>query len=369
MSINEDLMKHADFGETQSGKDILGRIKFYEDEPSVLADCVRNASWPKGKDTIEVRTIIHDKINEADITSGKYDLAEAKAPKALHLKYGLARYGIRNYGTKIKYSAHAVYYNIDNIIADAGNEIGAWQVELKNRTRVMAMLKSNSVLTSTAGTSVKAILDDAEAVFRKLHTRPWSGRYWRVITTTEVIKKLKEELQETSELLSDRIKDKLLDDYAGTYGRFDLYTPAVEELLSVPKSGTEATDTQYLIFLGKTFTGESPIVEYKMAEGSEVINNPLGTGLVEANNDGAATDEVDSDDNHQIGSIACNLRGFGDYLTDQRCVLIAKAAINNIDTTRVKTKFEDQTAKDIRGNSLDPTNGQYGFVAGSVKGK
>lgn len=346
MSVTTDLMTHESFGETQTGKDILGKINFYDKEENALEKFTNKKVWKKGNDSVETRVLVSPRVSVADISAGKYDLAEAVAPSAVKLEYVSIRHGIRNYGTRMKYTRHAVYYNPDSIVTDSADSLGQWAVGMKNALRASAYLSTGSVITAgTGSTAVMDTFDNAMAAFMKLKIPFVDNAKWVAFVNTEVYTELLKELRAIGEKLPNNLKEAIImDGYVGEYAQFEIHTldDIAAEQLTV--TAADSTTKQKIIFVGRTKgTHAFPVDEFSMEGGTELINNPLGTSLVLEH--GSSTDYT-SDDNHQGGSVAINLMGYGDYLIDPRSVAVASVALDSIDTSGIKTGAKDARTAD-----------------------
>ncbi len=339
-TLQDFYTTHEAFGETQSAKKILGRLVIAENEANVLDDIFEQRKFPLRTDKVQYRVRVHQKITKADIDSGKFNLGERVAPQALSLTYAKVEYSASDYGTKIGYTAKEVYENADDVVHDCGDELARWVVELKNRKRIEALASSKSVITPAD--TVMATFLKARGLFlkKKGFVKRFDNMNWLAVTTTEIAEKLAEELlaaNGTNYGLPESAKVDLMNGEVDNFKGFAVRTVDVDDYMSFTN---ESTNYQYIFFIGKPRDGGLPAAEYKLDGGAgyQLYNNGLGSGLL-TDKDGNLT----TDDNHQQGTIAVNLRKLADVVTDDTCILVCKFALANIDTTEVKGLLDNNS--------------------------
>jgi len=146
--------------------------------------------------------------------------------------------------------------------------------------------------------------------------------------------------------------------------------------------------THYIVFLGRTEQGKSPVVVRKMGD-VEVINNPLGSGVL-LDEDGNITNDA----NRQVGSIAMNAKGLAAAITDDTCILVCEFSVATVNGSNLamseRTEFKSSSGvaklsikavaaadgseissptivvkeNDAKGTALTASNGKYEVTAG-----
>ncbi|MCI1244471.1 MAG: hypothetical protein LKG11_00725 [Bacilli bacterium] len=313
---------HAELTDQQI-TDIGNQIRLDVSEETIFEKFGNPKKWPQGRDNIQYRALVHTHVAAADVVP----LKETVAPRSLKLTYATFTHSTNDYGTKHTYTAKEVNYNVDDVVADSADEIGEWAVETRNIIVGKAILASKCALTYDSTKGIFDLFRRAAIIAKKLGWKPIFGNEFAAITTPEVEDAITEELYaKTGKYdLPDTLKEKALSGYIGSIKHFAVHSYTCDPVLVDP---TASTGGHYIIFMGKMNKGSSPFDVYSMKGGNsgiEVINNPLGSGVL-LDEDGNIT----SDDNKQKGSVACNMTGFSAHIVDDRCILVAK--ITGIDT-------------------------------------
>lgn len=271
---------------------------------------VNKKQWQKGSKTMSYRKLIKPKVKPEDVQP----LQEGVAPRPTKMAYATFQIGVQNYGDKVPYTDEAVYYNIDDVVRDAGATLGYLFTQKLDYIKGKPFI--NSRATITYDTSILKTMAKAKIVLKKNEAKYWDAGHYLMLGTPEVIEKLKDELQAIGAGLDEATKTELA---RGIVGRKRGFVIA-----EVPSDLFQDGENHYVVFMGRQFDGTSPIDAYQIGE-VEVINNPLGSGVLQ-DEDGNIT----ADDNKQIGSVAMNARGLCAVLADDLAVLNCKVAVDTI---------------------------------------
>lgn len=363
--FNSDVIMHGDLTDQQI-TDLAVRIELDAKEKAGAFDkYFESRPWPAGKVAVQFRTLVHTplKLSEMD----NFELKEITAPTGQDLTYATFSFATKDYGTKYKYSWKDVAYNADDVISDARSELGQWRDEERNLILGSALLTSKSTLTFPTGTysasngTLMNVMRKVDQIFRKLKVKPLEGASFDCLTTSEIIDLFTEEYsaKNNGQAIPEMDKEKAMQGYVTSYKHFNLRDPACDEVMKHVTS--DVVDYHYMVFIGRTPRGGLPGVKYELEEGGiGIIHNPLGSGLLK-DKQGNYT----SDDNHQLGSIAINMKGFSGHVIDDRAILVVQVPVavaesafsKTADMANVKQTLADVVAgKTVaNGSPAEPT--------------
>lgn len=303
--------------------DIKKGIEMFVKENEYWDKFVHHTTVPRGHKTFQSRQVIEPIVKESDIT----ERAEFIAPRTEKIAIRTFERTVKNYGTKSIYSREGLQYNIDNEVQIIRATLQSRAVKMLDFIKGKPFVSSRAivepvVVTPASGSAYESILETAEEVaitFRKNHTQRWDGGLYLAHITPEGLKQLRKEIAAKGDRLSEPTKKELdgrtYEYYS--YGDFN-YSVTSHDLMYFKESPSN-TEKQYVIFMGRREAdNESPIDVAKLEGESniELINNPLGTGLLKD-----VDDNYTSDDNKQQGSVAINMDGLGACISDDLCVI------------------------------------------------
>lgn len=343
MSVQNDLaVKYAELTDEHI-VDIKKSLEMFVPSEEYWDKFVHHSTVPRGHRTYQSRILIAPKVNEADITTR----AEFVAPRPSKIAVKTVERTVNNYGDKAIYSKEDLQFHFDDTIKSINATLKEIAVQKLDWIKGKAFISSRAILTPvqvSGADSILATAEEAAIIFRKNKVKRWDGAHYLAHITPEGLRKLRSEIGNKGELLSEPVKKELdgrtYEYYA--YGDF-YYSVTAHDLMYLTESGTQK---QYVIFMGKRqIDGESPIDVAKLQGESniEVINNPLGTGVLVD-----AAGNITADDNKQQGSVAINMDGLGACVSDDLCVLRAKFSINFV--SDYVTAGNDTLGFDVAGN-------------------
>lgn len=283
--------------------------------------------WKKGTKTIRYKKLVRPKVRPEDVVPSK----EGIAPRPTKIAYATFEKTIENYNERFNYTDEAAEYSFSNVIADGSSTL-AYKVSKK-----LDFIKGRPFISSRARIEAKATITEtmrlAKAVLKKNEAKPWEEGHFLMMTTSEIVEKLEDELvaKGSSLSLDEATKKELLNQgFKKKYGFL---------ISECPSELFYNGDEQYIVFIGRTPEGKMPITVSQF-HGVEVFHNPLGSGVI-ADEDGKITDDA----NKQLGSIAMKVLGLGAAVNDDLCVIVCK--------------FK---ADEVKGSELGE-NGRTGFVS------
>ena len=340
---NDYAVKYNDLKDEQI-LDIKKALEMFVPSEEYWDKFVHHSNVPKGHKTYQSRVLIAPKVKEADIKPR----AEFKAPRPSKIAVKTLERTVESYGDKAIYSREDLQYHFDDTVKSITATLKEIAVQKLDWIKGKAFLKSRAVLTPVkvgAVDNIIATAEEAAIIFRKNKVKRWDGAHYLAHITPEGLRKLRSEISDSKEVLSEPVKKELdgrtYEYYS--YGDF-YYSVTAHDLMYVEEGGAEK---QYVIFMGKReIDGESPIDVAKLVgePNIELINNPLGSGVLE-DEDGKIT----ADDNKQQGSVAINMDGLGACVSDDLCVLRCKFEIDKVNETMNLTEA-GKSGFDVTGN-------------------
>jgi hypothetical protein len=268
--------------------------------------------WKKGSVALEYRRLIYPKVDPKDVKAIEEDVA----PRPTSIEYATFRTRVLNYRDKFIYTRESTQYNYDDVVRDGGEVLSYKTTQKLDYIKGAEFLKSKATLT--AESSILATLRKAKLILKKNKAKYWINGKYLAIMTPETLEKLQDELEAKGVTLDEATKEEILEGVISSKKGF-VFAECPSDILH-NEDGTHS-----IIFMGKTFEGKKPVTCRQLGD-VEVINNPLGSGLM-VDEDGNFT----SDDNHQRGSIAVNIDGLGCHINDDMAILNTKFAVDTVE--------------------------------------
>ncbi len=358
---NDNAVKYAELTDEHI-VDIKKNLEMFVPSEEYWDKFVHHSTVPRGHKTYQSRILIAPKVKESDIRPR----AEFVAPRPSKIAVKTVERTVDNYGDKAIYSREDLQYHFDDTVKSITATLKEIATQKLDWIKGKAFISSRAVLTAlTDSNSQQSILltaEEAAIIFRKNKVKRWDGAHYLAHITPEGLRKLRAEIAARKEVLSEPVKKELdgrtYEFYS--YGDF-YYSVTAHDLMYFTESGTEK---QYVIFMGKReIDGQSPIDVAKLEGESniDVINNPLGSGVLE---DEAG--KITADDNKQQGSVAINMDGLGACVSDDLCVLRCAFSINFV--SDYVTDGNDTMGFDVTGNKdtfVSKSGNEWTIVLGS----
>lgn len=367
MNVSNGI-SHADLT-VQQVDDIERRIKMdvLQEHPD-FEEVFLDKPWPKNKESVKYRTLVHQPITKDEIDS--FQLKEFTAPTSRGLKYANFSEHTKSYGTDYEYSWEDVEGNADDIVVDIKDELKGWTIEMLTFIYGKALLSTKSTMaqigsSAAAGSLLKAFRR-ARKIFTKLGIKKWSAGQWLCYLPVDLSDALSEEhiAAYGGKDIPSNVAMQDINGYIGNFKGFTLKNPAQygEQILIEETAGT--VTGYYMVFVGKTPTGRQPGERFHKEgeDGIELILNPLGTGVVQDGNG-----KVKHDNNKQKGSVAENLKYVSAHILDDRAILkifVSASYISNLDISGDMANINDNLEDVIKAK--DSAKGAYAETYGAV---
>lgn len=376
MSFNEThTTKYSEMTDEQINA-IARRIEEFRKSNAFWEKYVHPVKRQRGSKNWETRRVVKPHVDPASIAPA----TELVAPRPIKPAVETFVHTVDIYRDKFVYSAEDVLFGFDDIVKIGGDTLA----EIFNRKMDLIAGKPfvNSKCTVTYATSYLATLEKAAIILRKNEAQPWANGRFLAIVTPEVMSIIRGEIRTLGAALAEATKEQLDRGVVGNFERWEFAESTSELLLG---------DSGHIsVLMGRRQNGQSPVDGAKM-DGVEIINNPLGSGIL-LDEDG----ELTSDDNKQKGSIAMNANGIGYYINDDLCILnlvhsettigksvldaaektdhksispastLTVAAVKAADGTSIASPTVTIKKKDSSGTAVTASGGVYPVVPGDV---
>ena len=291
--------------------------------------------WVKGSKTLEYRRLIYPKVDPAQVLP----IAEDVAPRPTTIEYATFQVAVENYRDKFVYTRESTQFNFDDVVRDGGEILSYKTTETLNYIKGKQFINSKAIIT--ADTTLLGTLRKAKLILKKNKAKPWANGKYLAIMSPETLEKLQDELEAKGVSLDEATKEELALGAVSSKKGF-LFAECPSDVLY--KTGGK----HVIVFMGRTYEGKSPVTCRQLGS-VEVINNPLGSGLM-VDQDGNIT----SDDNNQRGSIAVNIDGIGVHVNDDMCILNCDFTVETVAGSGFDTKPEDRTGYKPESKSSSP---------------
>lgn len=377
MSFNENhTTKYSEMTDEHIDA-IARRIEEFHKTNSFWSKFTHPVKRQRGSKTWETRRVVKPHVDPDKIAPA----TELVAPRPIKPAVETFTHSVDIYRDKFVYSAEDVLFGYDDIVKIGGDTLA----EVFNRKMDLIAGKPfvNSKCTVTYDTSYLKTLEKAAIILRKNEAMPWANGRYLAIVTPEVMSIIRSEIRALGAALAEATKEQL--DRGVIGGSFERW-----EFAECPSELLLGTSGHISVLMGRRQNGQAPVDEAKM-DGIEIINNPLGSGVL-LDEDG----EITSDDNKQKGSIAMNANGIGYYVNDDLCILnlvhsettIGKSVLDAAELTGYKSispastltvaavKAADGASiasptvtikkKDSSGTAVTASGGVYPVVPGDV---
>lgn len=298
----------------------------------------------KGHDKFQFRRLVDIKVKPEDVKPA----AELVAPRPTKHSIETFEYKLKNYRSKALYSREAVQYNIDDVVLSCEATLESKAIQELDTEIGKPFVSSRAIVEYD--TSILKTLENAAIILlkNKLVDR-WDRTHFLAHVTPEILAKIRAELVERKEALSEPTKEELDNclTATGSWGDWIFSVTTTDNMYVTEEDGTEK---QYMVLMGRRkIDGTSPVTKAKL-EGTgefELIHNPLGSGVL-YDEDGNVT----ADDNRQSGSVAINIDGLGASVNDDLCILNCLVNIAEIKATNIP-EHEKTNFKSISGNAIE----------------
>lgn len=297
------------------GIEDIAKIQEYvnapEHEPAFWRSLCDTANWEKGYAKLNYRELDISDLNVSEAEAK--EMKEAVAPDPSKVTYKSYEVTTKDYGLRFPYTEKALRTNYDDLKRDIGRTLRYQAIEVTENLIGSQFIKSRYTVTLGTGDSKFATLfKKARAILKKNKCR-LDGLV--AIMTPEALEALELEMEAKGVVMPDGVKSELIKDgLIKKYTGFEVVERADDFLYD---------DTnQYIIFIAKeNRLGIKPVKTFGN-EQWEVIDNPLGSGVV-----ADASGNVVADYNHQAGAVAANLKNFAAIHQADESHLVCKAAI------------------------------------------
>ncbi len=282
---------------------IQRRIETFTKSNEYFDKFMNHVKRERGSKTFRQRRVVKPVVKPEDVKVAVEDVA----PRPSSIAVATFERSVDVYRDKIPYTAEDVMFGYDDIVKIAGDTLAEITVQKLDYIKGAPFLKTRA--TITAGASVLATLANAAIILKKNGAKRWGNGRYLAMVTPETLEKIRTELEAKGSSISEPTKVDIDSGIIGHYGLWDFSEVPNDLFYDLGNSA------HWMVLLGKRTTGESPI-DCANIDGVEVINNPLGSGIL-VDEDGNFT----ADDNKQRGSVAVNVNGLGAYVNDDLCVL------------------------------------------------
>lgn len=310
-TVASNVIKHGDLTDEQITT-IQKKVVYGAKAEEYFDKFCEHEPWEAGSNTMSYRRLIFPKVKATDVVAAK----EGVAPRPTKIGYATFKTGVVDYREKTVYTDESKRYNFDDVVRDAGETLAYLFAKKLDYIKGKPFISSKA--TITADSTLVKTMRKAKIVLGKNQAKKWSGGEYLMIATPETIEILQDELEAKGSSLDEATKEELAAGIVSKKKGF-VISECPSDLLQ-----KDAT-THYVIFMGRTYEGKSPVCVRKMGD-VEIINNPLGSSVL-LDEDGNIT----SDDNRQQGSIAMNALGLGATITDDMCILVCEFTVSTVD--------------------------------------
>lgn len=315
---NEGAVKYAELRDEHID-DVKKGIELFVKSEEYWDKFAHHSSVPRGHKTFTSRRLIRPKVKYEDISPR----AELVAPRPTKIAVATFSKTVQNYGDKAYYTREDIQYHFDDTLSNIRYTLQEIAVQKLNLIKGHAFISSRATLTFD--TNYRTTLRKAVKVLRRNGIKRWDGKRFLVHMTMEELSAFRAELATASEK-SERMRIQL----EGVDTEVDIWE---DWMISVPWNDDQtlykSASVQYMVMMGKRgIDGESPVDVAKLEGESniEVINNGLGTGILE-DVDGKYT----TDDNKQQGAVAINMDGLGAAVSDDLAILVCEVSAAQIE--------------------------------------
>lgn len=370
----QSAIKHTDLTDEQITT-VKKKIVEQAKEDEYFDKFCEHEPWEQGSKTMSYRRLIYPKVKPEDIKAA----TEGVAPRPTKIAYATFQTTVSDYRERTNYTDESKRYNFDDVVRDAGETLSYLFARKLDYLKGKPFISSKC--TITAESTIIKTMRKAKIVLNKNLAKKWSGGSYLMIATPETLEILQDELEAKGSSLDEATKEELAEGIISKKKGF-VISECPSDLLQ--KNDT----THYIIFLGRTAQGKSPVVVRKMGD-VEVINHPLGSGVL-FDEDGNITDDA----NNQVGSIAMNAKGLAATVADDMCILVCEFNVATVKGSELsmseRTEFKSSsgdatlTIKAVassdgsaiasptivvkegsdKGTTITAVNGSYPVVAG-----
>lgn len=277
-----------------------------------------HADWTKGHTKLSYREL---DISDLTVEQAKAtEMKEAIAPASRKVKYKSYEVETKDYGTNYQYTEYALRSNYDDLKRDIGRTLKYETTDiLENLKGVQFTMSRFTVTLGTGADKYLRMFAKARGILQKNHAK---GNL-KAIVTTEVLEEINKELEAMGQVLPAATKEEMIiDGVAGKLKGFTIIERSDSFLYKTEGESPSQKNYQFIIFIADTNRmGYKPVKTFGN-QAWEVIDNPLGSGVVK-DKDG----NVVADYNHQMGAVACNLKNFAAIHQADDAHLVAKVEL------------------------------------------
>ena len=288
--------------------DIKRHIDGFAKKEQYFSKFVNHKKWNKGHKKMQYRRYVANEVAEGDIQ----EIVEEVAPTATSVTVKTYEVSVKRYGGKWRYTREDTLYGYDNIVAIGGDVLADEVTQTLDLLIGKAFFTGRATQTLVNASGSTPILDTLSRVAisfgRTNSTKPYANGKYLAIVTPEEMEKIRAEIASKHGEISEATKVELDNGIIGSYGRW-MFSECPSNL------AVKDNATHYVVCMGRSKDGSLPIDTFEMG-GVEIINNPLGTGLLKD-----SKGNLTSDDNKQLGSIAWNLDCFGSNVYDDLALI------------------------------------------------
>lgn len=306
-----ETIKHQDLTDEQITS-IQKKIVTQAKKDEYFDKFCEHSKWGKGSKTLSYRRLIYPKVDPSEVKPA----VEGVAPRPTKIAYATFETSVDDYRDKVPYTDESIRYNFDDVVRDAGATLGYKFTQKLDYIKGKPFISSKARITAES-TLIKT-MRKAKIILGKNMAKHWAQGNYLMIASPEGVELLRDELEAKGSSLDEGTKVTLTNGTVLPAKKSFIISECPSDLLMINDH------EQYVVFMGRTNEGKSP-VEVKDYKDVEVINNPLGSGVL-LDEDGNIT----ADDNKQQGSVAMNALGLGAAVTDDMCILVCKFSIDAI---------------------------------------
>lgn len=313
----EKMINHEELKGVQG----ITKIEEYVNAPSRAPEfwdgLCDHAKWVEGYTKLSYREL---DISDLTVAQAKAtELKEAVAPDPSKITYKSYEVVTKDYGLRFPYTEKALRENHDDLERDIGRTLRYQATDIKENLKGIEFTKSRYTVTlGTGDDSYLRLFEKARAIMKKNQAR---GTL-KAIVTTEVLAEINKELEAKGMVLPAATKEEMI--IEGVVGKLKGFT-IIERTDSFLYTTETEKNYQFIIFVAETNRMGYKAVKTFNGEKWEIIDNPLGSGVVK---DKAGN--IVADYNHQAGAVAANLKNFAAIHQADDAHLVCKVELGSM---------------------------------------
>ena len=313
----EKMINHKELMSVESITKIEEYVNAPSREPEFWDGLCDHAKWEEGYTKLSYREL---DISDLTVAQAKAtELKEAVAPDPSSITYKSYEVVTKDYGLRFPYTEYALRNNHDDLMRDIGRTLRYQATDIKENLKGVEFTKSRYTVTlGTGADSYLRLFEKARIIMKKNHAR---GTL-KAIVTSEVLAEINKELEAKDQTLPAATKEELV--LEGVVGKLKGFV-IIERTDSFLYTTETEKNYQFIIFVAETNRMGYKAVKTFNGEKWEIIDNPLGSGVVK---DKAGN--IVADYNHQAGAVAANLKNFAAIHQADDAHLVCKVELGSM---------------------------------------